>query len=58
MVAQANMAPLFTQPHQNYNSNIEQPSLKNVRNRAEWKSGNHKTEMNENLITTVGGARV
>ena len=27
-----------SQPHQNYNENKEQPSLRNVRNWAEWKS--------------------
>ena len=35
------MAHLFLQPHQNYNENTEQPSLRNVRNRGKWKSDNY-----------------
>ena len=35
------MACLFAQPHQNYNYNIEQPPLRNVRGHSEWKSDNY-----------------
>lgn len=33
-----NMVCLLLQPHQNYNKNIEQLSLRTIRNRGEWKS--------------------
>ena len=42
MAAQADMVHLFAQPHQNYNYNIEQPSLRTIRNRVEWKSDNYR----------------
>ena len=36
------MAHLLTQPHQNYNYTIEQPSLRTNRSRVEWKSDNYR----------------
>ena len=34
------MASLLAQPHQNYNCNIVQASLRTIRNGVEWKSDN------------------
>ena len=45
------MAHLLTQPHQNYNSTTEQPSLRIVRNQAEQKSSNY----GRNYKVTYGG---
>ena len=44
MAAFVSMARLLTQPHQNYNSTIGQPSLRTVRNRVEWKFDNYGIE--------------
>ena len=38
MATKVVMPRLLTQPHQNYNYSIEQPSLGTARYRAEWKS--------------------
>ena len=35
------MALLFTQSHQKHNYDVEQPSLRTVRNQVEWKSDNY-----------------
>ena len=40
--ALVNMAHLLVQPHQNYNYNIKQLSLRTVRNLVEWKSDNYR----------------
>ena len=42
MESQADMAHFFAQPHQNYNENIKQPSLRTFRNQAEQKSDNYE----------------
>ena len=52
LVLEADMASLFTKLHQNYNYNIEQLSLRTIRNWVEWKSENYKIKLNRNLTTT------
>ena len=51
MATQADMARLFAQPHQNYNQNMEQPSLRNIGNRVEWKSDNYGIEETTSIQT-------
>ena len=51
MAAQADMVHLFAQPHQNYNYNIEQPSLRTIRNRVEWKSDNYRIKETTSIQT-------
>ena len=36
------MAHLFAQPHDNYNLNVEQPSLRTIKNQVEWKYDNYR----------------
>ena len=55
MVAHVNMAHLLTQ-HQNYNQNIEQPSLRTVRNQVEWMSDNYRIKETTSIQAgTKGG---
>ena len=53
MVAKADMAYLFAQPHENYSKNIEKLSLRNVRNQVEWKSDNYGIKPHPSRL--VGG---
>ena len=52
MAAKANMAHLLSQPHQNYNQTIEQPSLRTSRNEVEWRSCNHGIKEETTSIQT------
>ena len=45
------MAHLLTQPHQNYNSTIEQPSFRTIRNQVEWKSDNYRIKETTSIQT-------
>ena len=51
MVAQVNTARFLTQPHQHYNQNIEQPSLRTVKNRVEWKSDKYRIQETTSIQT-------
>ena len=54
--AQTHTARLLTQPHQSYNWNREQPSLRTVRNRVEWKSDNYRVKETTSIETGRRGA--
>ena len=55
MVAEVNTAHLFTQPHQNYNQNIEQSSLRAIRNQVEWKYDNYGIKETTSIQTGTRG---
>ena len=55
MVAKADMAYLFAQPHENYSKNIEKLSLRNVRNQVEWKSDNYGIKETTSIQTSRRG---
>ena len=50
------MAHLFAQPHQNYNYNIEQPSVRTIRNQEVWKSDNYGVKGTTSIQTGKRGA--
>ena len=56
MAAQADTAYFLTQPHQNYNQNTEQPSLRTVRDGAGRKSDNYGIKENTSIQTGRRGA--
>ena len=55
MAVQTDVAPLFAQLHQNYNQNIEQPSLSPLRNRMERKSDNYEIKETTPIHTSKRG---
>ena len=51
MAALVNTTCIFAHLHQNYNQNIEQPSVRNIRNQVEWKSDNYGIKATTSIQT-------
>ena len=51
---QVNTASLLEQPRQNCNETIEQPSVRTIRNRGEWKSYNYGIKETTSIQTDRG----